>query len=480
MSDPRNVKFPLKVVLNKQKTKVLYAEANSEFTDVLLSFLTLPLGTIVRVLQKHDPSFSFGSIATLYKGLASLDSVHFRTEGFKQMLLNPRTSSEVARHKLKLNIDDTDEPTKYYRCASPDCCFDDYLYVSIYRGMITCDCGKSTLSKEIKFDKDSISRFADDGFSGVYTTSHFIISDDLQIFPSVTGNVIRFLSNMGITDMDDQTELMDVTLGFKEIMDLLKGSLLSDILLSDIVLKKRRVESFALKYELGTLVPSNLKSLTFYSIASVVKAIIQKSTNKLIYVEGDDKFVEFLFSLLTIPLGGIEHLLGGSTKLKFVDNLYRTLRETNGDMYLKKGWTKYMLLNPKLPLGYTTSDSQLLPLNEEDPLDMCFKEGYLSIAYSTDNLVGFKSPKGRRNYVKGTSMYMVTDDLVVTHLCTTSCFSTLNLLKVPLSDVREMELKIGLKEALRILAASLTSTRCLSDGLSDLLLEKQSKQEQRV
>ncbi|KAL3635469.1 hypothetical protein CASFOL_020016 [Castilleja foliolosa] len=151
MFDRRKVKFPLKVVLNKQKTKVLYAEVNSDLADVLLSFLTLPLGMIVRVLQKRDPELLVGSITTLYKGLRYLDTVHFEKQSCKQMLLNPRTSSEAARHKLKLNIDDTDQPTMYFMCACrTDCKFKTYPPVSIYWGDL-CDCGKSVLSWEIDF-----------------------------------------------------------------------------------------------------------------------------------------------------------------------------------------------------------------------------------------------------------------------------------------------------------------------------------------
>ncbi|KAG6416978.1 hypothetical protein SASPL_124419 [Salvia splendens] len=37
----------------REKTKVLFAEAGSDFIDVLLCFLLLPLGTIMEVLEKH-------------------------------------------------------------------------------------------------------------------------------------------------------------------------------------------------------------------------------------------------------------------------------------------------------------------------------------------------------------------------------------------------------------------------------------------
>ncbi|KAL3635465.1 hypothetical protein CASFOL_020012 [Castilleja foliolosa] len=485
MADPKNVKFPLKVVVNKQKTKVLYAEANSDFADVLLSFLTLPLGTIVRVLHKHDPAVSVGSLTTLYKGLKSLDSVHFEKKVCKKMLLNPRASSEAPIHKLKLNVDDTDQPPKYLRCAGNNCS----LRIYTYRGIqITCDCCKSTLSKEIVI-KNSIGRGADDGgISGVFTkgTSHFIISDDLQIFPSGMGNVIRLISNMGITETDE-TELMDVTFGFKEIMDLLKEALLSDTPLTDIVLKERDEESFSWKYKMSTFMPPTVESEnSSTSNLLVVKAIIQKSTNKLLYVEGDDKFVEFLYSMLTIPLGAIERLLGGSTNLKNIDNLYRTLGDINADKYLKTESTKNILLNPKIPFGYT-SNSQLLPLTEEIPFTLYstkkfqLEEFYQKPPHFGNSYYTYTcmSPKGLGNYVKGSTMYMVTDDLVVTPLCTTSGISILNHLGVPLLDVREQELNVGFEEALRIFRASLTSTSVLSDGLINLLLEKKPKQEKQ-
>nr|CAB3488123.1 unnamed protein product [Digitaria exilis] len=46
-------------------------ESGKEFVDVLLSFLTLPLGTIVRLLGKES---SLGCFDELYKSVESLDA----------------------------------------------------------------------------------------------------------------------------------------------------------------------------------------------------------------------------------------------------------------------------------------------------------------------------------------------------------------------------------------------------------------------
>ncbi|KAL6535892.1 hypothetical protein OROHE_012736 [Orobanche hederae] len=368
-----------------------------------------------------------------------------------------RCASEAGRHKLRLNLDDANHST------------------NMDRGDIRCDCGKSTMNREIYVRDD------DSGDGGVYTmrTAYFVISDELQIFPCVTGDVIRLLSNLGITDTDE-TEQMDITFGFKEIMDLLKESFLSRTPLTDIVLNKMNVKS---KYEMGTLVPEIAKSPTSNTKQFVVKAVFHGSKNKILFVEADDNFVEFLFTLLTVPLGGIELLLGGSTTLTNIDNLYRSIQNINANKYLKTQGTKTMLLNPKLPPGYKSAN-QILPLTEESPRGFYFCKGspieYFSYCSTCDfpyQRVYFRFPNGPIKYVTGPTMFMVTDDLTVTPLCATSSLSIFNRLKIPLSDVRELELNVGLEEALSILRASLTSTSALTDGLVNSILNKQPKQE---
>ncbi|KAL3635453.1 hypothetical protein CASFOL_020000 [Castilleja foliolosa] len=159
-------------------------------------------------------------------------------------------------------------------------------------------------------------------------------------------------------------------------------------------------------------------------------------------------------NLLTIPLGAVELFLGGSTGLKNIDNLYKSLGNITDDKYMKTENINTMLLEPKIPKGYVSKDN-ILPLTEED-IEFYIEYAFVSCA---------KSPKGPGNYVKAQKMYMATDDLNVTPLYTASSISIFNKLKVPLYDVKELKLDIGLKEAQRILKASLTSTSALTDVL---------------
>ncbi|CAL9052827.1 unnamed protein product, partial [Musa banksii] len=76
----------------KPKKRVTFVESDKDFVDVLLSFLTLPNGTIW--LNKQYP----------------------KEEASRQMLLFPRNASATECKSLKVNIHDTDEV--HYACSS--------------------------------------------------------------------------------------------------------------------------------------------------------------------------------------------------------------------------------------------------------------------------------------------------------------------------------------------------------------------------
>jgi hypothetical protein len=61
--------------LKSPKNKVLYAECGKDFVDVLFSFLTLPLGTIARLVatDSNMKAVKFGSISSLYQSVENLD-----------------------------------------------------------------------------------------------------------------------------------------------------------------------------------------------------------------------------------------------------------------------------------------------------------------------------------------------------------------------------------------------------------------------
>ena len=58
----------------------------------------------------------------------------------------------------------------------------------------------------------------------------------------------------------------------------------------------------------------------------------------------------------------------------------------------------------------------------------------------------FQSPKDERGFVRGSTKFMVTDDLVVTILSSMSCFSYFQRLNVAPRDIEEQVMNIGMEE----------------------------------
>jgi len=110
-------KIPVKLLGDKEKRKVVFAESGKEFVDVLLSFLTLPLGTIVRLLGKES---SLGCFDELYKSMESLDASHFQTKACRNMLLRPLSAAGIVHEDLVVRIDDASH-RDVWLCSQREC-----------------------------------------------------------------------------------------------------------------------------------------------------------------------------------------------------------------------------------------------------------------------------------------------------------------------------------------------------------------------
>ncbi|XP_042008755.1 uncharacterized protein LOC121757288 isoform X2 [Salvia splendens] len=402
MSKGEELKLHIKVVVNKQRTKVLFAEAGSDFTDVLLSFLLLPLGTILKVLEKQNvgDAPAIGSLSTLYRGLVNLDIGHFQTEVAKQKLLAPASCYDAELRKLRLNV-----------------------------------------SNAVPASPNSVNRY-----DGVFTESaaSFIIGDDLKVMPNVMGSFMETLRGLDIDGTDiDGAETMNVAFGSKEIVDLLRLSLVSGNPLTAFMLSGGQIR-LALKKssEQGNawLQCINEKVASTNIKKMIVKATIQKSTNKFLFAQADNDFINFLFGMLTLPLGSVVWYLGSNSGLVAIANLHLSVADESKKVQLKSAKTRVYL-----------TKSNLSQSNEFSRLNF--------------------DPDVRNHNVKGERLHMVTNNLTVSPLTMTSCIYVLNELKISVSDVEEVDVQVGLEEGLSIVKEALTSTTALEDGLIKPILK---------
>jgi hypothetical protein len=78
----------LKLLVNKDTNTVLFAEAGKDFVDVLFSFLTLPLGTITRLIgnDSNIGPVTIGCLNSFYQSIADLDNNCLLSEERKEMM----------------------------------------------------------------------------------------------------------------------------------------------------------------------------------------------------------------------------------------------------------------------------------------------------------------------------------------------------------------------------------------------------------
>ncbi|PWA28668.1 hypothetical protein CTI12_AA627170 [Artemisia annua] len=200
-------KISLKVMVHKEHKRVIFAEADNHFVDTLFSFMTLPTGMIIRLLERvnNENIKALGSNVTNGYDYQAVGEIEI-----KYMLLYPRSSSHDHCRKLKLNIDDT-EPIKYFVCQTLDCCKRLKKYYSTYAFARCVYCGNQ-LIREIK--KKGLDLPTNTGAGGAFVTAAttFLVTGDLWVMPNTAGLRIQLLCAFGITDgsqVEERTLDMD-------------------------------------------------------------------------------------------------------------------------------------------------------------------------------------------------------------------------------------------------------------------------------
>lgn len=204
---PEEPKFTLRLIIDEEKNKVVLAEACRDFVDVLFSLMTLPMGTIVGLLKKHQKS-EIGCFGNLYKSVEDMSIDGFMTGACKQMLLNPRSVKDAECKSLKLNLNY--DHLKYFTCPYFSSC----NLCSDFSGS-DCSCGELMINEiDLSEEEDQIKNDVDGVF--VSGRSSFIITDDLKVSVDSTGLVLNTLNSLGCSDVSKLGEqLLDI--GFNEV-----------------------------------------------------------------------------------------------------------------------------------------------------------------------------------------------------------------------------------------------------------------------
>ncbi|CAL4951671.1 unnamed protein product [Urochloa decumbens] len=206
----------MKLLVDTKSGRVIYAEAGKDVVDFLFSLLTLPVATVVKVLSKDA---MVGCIGNLYGSVERLDAAYVRSADAKATLLSLAGGHESVS-LLRLQPATLPAPVaaavEVYQCSEGGDVDECYNYVAL--GIVT-----------------------------------YKIMDDLTVAPMSTISGITALRGLGVTDITSLQEKA-VRVGYNEGLDMLRASLQSKTVLTDVFLGKNISKDHA-------AAPSNNKKL---------------------------------------------------------------------------------------------------------------------------------------------------------------------------------------------------------------------------
>ncbi|KAJ6755299.1 DUF674 FAMILY PROTEIN [Salix purpurea] len=327
----------LKAFVDKKSNRVAFVESDEFFVDILFSFLTMPTGTIIRLLSSLSPQNGIGCMNNLYKSVENTDVMYFLTEVCKDMLLLPHNAAAAYCKSLKLKIDDSDALRSFSGRAM--------------NRIVNLSCQAPSSS-----ESDARNR-------GVFVKglTRFLVSDNFQVMQASSLASISILTKLGVMDTDTIEE-RTFDIGVTEVLKLLQCSLVSKTPLTDVLLAREEFPELRIEDSLQriSLTHGILENQSERNGETSVRLVVCKSKKVVCYAEASKDFVDLLFSLLTIPLGYLMNGMHGGRSRGCISHLYNSVTDLDAKKYLKSNEIKEILLNPKIVpgSGYKNSFSE--------------------------------------------------------------------------------------------------------------------------
>ncbi|PUZ63712.1 hypothetical protein GQ55_3G090000 [Panicum hallii var. hallii] len=234
-----------------------------------------------------------------------------------------------------------------------------------------------------------------------------------------------------------------------------------------------------------------------------LKLLVDNKTKKVLFAEAGKEFVDFVFGLLTLPIGAVVKLISAGTMHGSIGRLYQSVDNISAS-YLLPNTDKKGLLQPKVlqpdggellllqgaagsdgadgsPLGrfrmYTCPGQCVTVAMEARAVcPQCRQAMTTEMAFvlpsaapkagvGKGGAAGASDAEERGGYVKGLVTYMVTDGLEVTPMSAISSITLINRFSIGKGDVdlAEKFVTVGMDEGLSLLKSALRSDTVLSD-----------------
>ncbi|XP_047083418.1 uncharacterized protein LOC124694477 [Lolium rigidum] len=429
---------PIKINLavDMSWNRVLFADAGSDFVDVLLAFLTIPLSAVQ--LLPADAS-SRGCLCNLGDSVDSLSDIRLlKVEACCGTLLTPAHSDEFPLCNCKSTL----IPRSSFFPMSCKCSlvFDRLLHVYEQVGR------KETFVGE---------------------KQRYVISDDCTIKPASTSSMQSMPQAFNSDGTGHTFEVVEQLVEWEQVVAMLNASLSSDTMLTDAFLPKESNYNAA-----HATVKPGISLKNFVSDRdsagslpeSKLKIFYDTREKKVMYAECSHDFVDLLLGFTIHPLSSVIKNTGAGTCHlgRCLDNLYRSVSDLDDAGCLTGGFPKMKLLDASVMPFDVSSKAMCKALDCRCRKDM------------VPDLARYCCHPDLVEYGR----YVVGDNLFIHQA------SAITVMKHWFGRnkamVLEMDIAIGKQEAVALLRAMLTSKTVLTDVFIHRLEKHSSLQKMQI
>lgn len=183
--------------------------------DFLLSLMSLPIGTVTRILSTND---MVGSIGNLYQSFENLSEIYIQPEAKKDTLLKPKSLVFEGVARLLALPDNADQTRSLFTCGNCK----RYVTYDLQDKCPSCGYTMSTLAAFVTGAAQASSSVAKGYVKEVVT---YMIMDNLDVKPMSTISSIALLNKYNVKEIGDLEEMV-VSFGMDEVCQFFCFSLL--------------------------------------------------------------------------------------------------------------------------------------------------------------------------------------------------------------------------------------------------------------
>ncbi|KAL7111572.1 hypothetical protein ACP275_05G097400 [Erythranthe tilingii] len=221
----------MKLLIDKEAGRVLYAEASKDCVDFLFYILSLPVAKLISLVGKQQ---MVGSLANLYDSVENLNDSYIHPNKNKNTFLKPPVIPPTSCSYVPLlALEDS-----FYTCTQS--CNNYYCYVSDDDPTALCPSCRRFINMAMHYvyPRGGKKQSCEEGgfVRGVVT---YMVMDDLVVKPMSTISTLTLLSKFNVKEVGALQEKV-VHLGMSQAVKLLKASLETDKVLTSVFLKGPR------------------------------------------------------------------------------------------------------------------------------------------------------------------------------------------------------------------------------------------------